>query len=165
MGTHTTANQPGRYSSIGVKACPKCGGDLFRIPRRATDRVTSLLVPVQRFHCHFFSCHWEGNLRVSRGDFAATDPGDVNGIQAPSFVDSRPRVPRSFVVHMVLAVVGVLAILLVTTTDLLAPDLASTEMSDEQWIASARVTRQGPRLGRNPEPSSRENKTVAAAPR
>lgn len=54
--------------SIGASKhpCPKCGGDLARIPRRLTDRLTSLLLPKHRYRCYSFSCQWEGNIRVDR---------------------------------------------------------------------------------------------------
>ena len=46
-------------------ACPMCGGDLRRCHRHWSDRVLSLLVPVNRYRCKSTECQWEG-LRVNR---------------------------------------------------------------------------------------------------
>ena len=142
---------PKRYSSIALHACPKCGGDLFRIPRRGIDRAASLFAPVQRYRCHFFSCNWEGNIRVSRGDLAASHDSDMGGIQVPPFAYAHSEpLPRSFIVHMVLAAAGLVAVLVVSSGDWLAPGLAA-EVTGDEWIAPAKVTsvgdRRGPRTG------------------
>jgi hypothetical protein len=47
------------------KVCPRCGGEVARIPRRLIDRVISLVRPVQRYRCTALQCQWIGNL--SRG--------------------------------------------------------------------------------------------------
>ena len=52
------------YISASKRACPQCGLALDRIRRRPIDRLTSLFVPVQRYHCRNFTCHWEGNLKA-----------------------------------------------------------------------------------------------------
>jgi hypothetical protein len=44
------------------RPCPRCGNPAFRIPRRAFDRVISLVRPVQRYQCSALECQWCGNL-------------------------------------------------------------------------------------------------------
>ncbi len=50
------------YPSAKRLACPKCGGDLSRIPRRIVDRLLSVFRPVQRYRCRNFACQWIGNI-------------------------------------------------------------------------------------------------------
>ncbi|MGD2147324.1 MAG: hypothetical protein PVH41_11580 [Anaerolineae bacterium] len=47
------------------RTCPLCGGNLRRRHRRWSDRVMSLLVPVNRYRCRNSECQWEG-LRATR---------------------------------------------------------------------------------------------------
>jgi hypothetical protein len=42
--------------------CPQCKSSVNRVPRRFIDRLLSLFLPVHRYHCRSFICHWEGNL-------------------------------------------------------------------------------------------------------
>lgn len=44
--------------------CPKCEGDVVRVPRHGWDRVVSWFVPVRRFQCLCPVCRWEGLLRI-----------------------------------------------------------------------------------------------------
>lgn len=45
-------------------SCPICGEhELHRIPRRAVDRLLSMLVEIRRFRCANAQCNWTGNLR------------------------------------------------------------------------------------------------------
>ncbi len=45
--------------------CPQCLGYTVRIHRRLSDRVLSLVKPVQRYQCQKYFCGWEGNVRVN----------------------------------------------------------------------------------------------------
>ena len=56
--------------------CPRCGSDLSRIHRRASDRLLSFFVPVRRFQCKNGECEWRG-LRVyqSKRDVSAGHKG------------------------------------------------------------------------------------------
>lgn len=47
--------------------CPLCHGRVVRVWRRPFDRLISLFVPLQRYHCEAFSCQWEGNFRAPAG--------------------------------------------------------------------------------------------------
>jgi len=51
-------------SGGGKLTCALCGGNLIRIPRRASDRLLNLFVPVHRYRCSRFTCQWTGNLRI-----------------------------------------------------------------------------------------------------
>ncbi len=44
--------------------CPRCSGYTVRIRRRSIDRLISLFMPVQRYQCQHYNCHWQGNIRV-----------------------------------------------------------------------------------------------------
>ncbi len=44
--------------------CPRCGRDLYRIPRRLVDRL-HLFKPVHRYQCMVPVCGWVGNLPVA----------------------------------------------------------------------------------------------------
>jgi len=46
-----------------ARRCPRCGGDVHRIHRRAIDRLLNLFVPVARYGCKDRECRWAG-LRV-----------------------------------------------------------------------------------------------------
>ncbi len=49
-----------------ARACPACGGELTRVPRRTLDRMAAVLLPVRRYACNNPTCGWQG-LRISRG--------------------------------------------------------------------------------------------------
>jgi predicted RNA-binding Zn-ribbon protein involved in translation (DUF1610 family) len=73
-----TSGQPVRYASYRSSekhVCPKCGGLVYRIPRRFIDRCFSLFVDVRRYRC-LADCGWEGNLSLSRA-FATPQPDSV----------------------------------------------------------------------------------------
>lgn len=48
------------------RQCPRCGGPVHRIHRRAIDRAISFFVPVRRYGCRDGDCAWRG-LRIGRG--------------------------------------------------------------------------------------------------
>lgn len=48
------------------RACPRCNGWVFRIPRRFVDGLMNILTPVHRYRCRSPGCSWEGNLRVQQ---------------------------------------------------------------------------------------------------
>lgn len=48
------------------RACPRCNGWVYRVPRRFIDGLTSMLAPVHRYRCRSLGCCWEGNLSVKR---------------------------------------------------------------------------------------------------
>ncbi len=128
------------YSAVGLAPCPKCSGDLFRIRRRLIDRVKSLFVPVQRYSCQRFSCKWEGNLPATRSDSPSSGPGPgspASGACGIGAYERETQVPKTFVVSMVFTIVGIVAVVLFTTTDWLSePELAGSKLSDEQWAAT-----------------------------
>lgn len=43
--------------------CPHCGGRVYKIRRRAIDRIFSLVLDIRRFRCPSSECAWVGNLR------------------------------------------------------------------------------------------------------
>lgn len=45
--------------------CPQCLGYTVRIHRRLSDRLISLVTPVQRYQCQKYFCGWEGSLRLN----------------------------------------------------------------------------------------------------
>lgn len=45
-----------------TRTCPRCGSDVFRVPRRPVDRLLSIVRPVQRYQCSALECEWCGNL-------------------------------------------------------------------------------------------------------
>ena len=159
MTTKSQVEQPSRYSSLRKHACPTCRGDLFRIPRRSIERVMSLFVPVQRFRCHFFSCHWEGNIRVTRQESfvsqAAADSANAMGHRSRVDSPSR-RVPKSFVVHLALAAAGLVAVVVFSTTDVLSDaEATSADRRDEQWRAAPKLADQGTKIGRTSQAPAR----------
>lgn len=52
--------------SIHEHECPRCGGDVYRVPRRAFDMIVSHFIVVHRYRCTSRDCNWEGNLRKKR---------------------------------------------------------------------------------------------------
>jgi hypothetical protein len=96
--------------------CPLCQGNLLRQPRRTVDRLRSLFGPVKRYRCDNLACQWEGNVSSRRAvnhgnDMAgrASVPDDAHGRAS--------NVPVGFVVHMVLVAVGVVFVVIVSTTE------------------------------------------------
>jgi hypothetical protein len=159
MTTKSQIEQLVRYSRRHKRACPKCGGDLFRIARRSIDRAISAFMPVQRFRCHFFSCHWEGNIRLTRQESAAieaeADSTNALGTRASGQSPSR-KVPRSFLVHMCLTVAGLVAVVVFTTTDLFSdPEVGIAERRSQQWVTNPKLADQGTRISRPSQASPR----------
>lgn len=52
----TAQRRPRRKS---VYPCPRCGSKLFRMHRRLSDRLLSLIAPVRRFRCTSLQCGYE----------------------------------------------------------------------------------------------------------
>lgn len=48
------------------RACPRCNGWVYRVPRHFVDGLKSVLAPVHRYRCRSLGCCWEGNLSVRR---------------------------------------------------------------------------------------------------
>ena len=144
-GTPITAPAPG--TSTGSHACPQCNGNLLRTWRRPIDRFSSRFVPVHRYRCDSFQCQWEGNFRIDRSAFSidGAASGDTDTAAAGLQEDAHPRaLPRSFVVHMVLAVAGALFVVIFTTTDWsIDRELANNGPRDDQWLASANLVVRG----------------------
>jgi hypothetical protein len=130
-----------RYSAVGLAPCPQCRGDLFRIRRRLIDRMLSLFVPVQRYSCQRFSCKWEGNLRATMRNSPFSDLRSgfpASGACGIGAYERETPVPKTFVVSMVFTIIGIVAVVLFTTTDWFSePELASSKLSDDQWAATA----------------------------
>ena len=159
MTKTSRVGQAGRYARRATHLCPKCGGGLFRIPRRSLDRLVSAFVPMLRFRCHFFSCHWEGNLRLTRREAAALEAAadSTNALGTRTTGPSRPRkMPRSFVVNMCLAGAGLLAVFVVTTTDWLAdPDVTVAERRKDEVRVTPQLADQGVKIARPAQPLAR----------
>ena len=43
--------------------CPRCEGQVFRVPRHSFDFIISRFVPVRRYRCRSNECGWEGRQR------------------------------------------------------------------------------------------------------
>ena len=80
-----------------VQPCPSCGGDILRIRRRTTDRLVSLLSPLNRYQCTNFQCQWKGNFRLDREG------------RAMQWSKRWSRVSLTFVASMALLVVAAVA--------------------------------------------------------
>lgn len=51
---------------LAIEACcPRCGGQVRRIPRLASDRAISLVHSVGRYRCRDHGCSWQGLLSLS----------------------------------------------------------------------------------------------------
>ena len=59
-----SSKMPFEFLNGGKPVCPVCHGDMARIARRWVDRLWSLFVPVHRYRCRRYSCHWVGNVRA-----------------------------------------------------------------------------------------------------
>ncbi len=69
MQTHSPAIAA--PSGSPAPRCPLCNRKLVRTRRHLSDRLISIVTPVQRYCCIDFGCHWEGRVRV--GVSAATE--------------------------------------------------------------------------------------------
>ena len=56
------------------RKCPNCGGGVYRTSRRAVDRLLSLIIPVQRYHCMALECTWVGNLHRDSRKHVTSSP-------------------------------------------------------------------------------------------
>ena len=141
-----------QYSSRCKHACPKCGDYLSRIPRRSIDRAFSAFFPVQRFRCHFFSCHWEGNVRLTRQQSAAMEAkaDSTNAMGTRASAHSTPRkVPRSFVINMCLTGAGLVAVFVFSTTELLSdPELTMAERRKNEVLVTPKIADRGIKIAR-----------------
>ena len=151
MTTDSQVDQPIRTSSRSSCPCPLCGGALVRKRRRTIDRLTSAFVPCQRFRCRNVSCQWIGNLRTTPPQISAIEgvsaSGSVQRTRASGGRTTR-RVPKSFVINMCLVLAGLVAVVTVTTTDVLS-DSATTkaERRIEQERAATEPAVLGTRIG------------------
>jgi hypothetical protein len=59
VGPYTSPPDP-------VVRCPRCRGQIVRVPRRPFDRVMSVFMLRWRYRCRAMGCGWEGTLRVKR---------------------------------------------------------------------------------------------------
>jgi hypothetical protein len=117
-----------------MPTCPRCRGQLLRVHRRLVDRVSSWFTPVRRYRCLSFRCQWEGNARRWPH---VTDPGEhesatdsLSGLGSDA--DGRDRVASvTFVVCMVLSVIGAGFILVSTGVEWFASKSADQYLSNE----------------------------------
>lgn len=100
------------YVSTSVHKCPMCQGTLVRTPRRMVDRLWSLVQPLERYRCERFVCQWVGNLVKPAPPPAGTQPAAPD-LESPA----SSRVPASFIVHMVLAAIGLVAVVVFSNLD------------------------------------------------
>lgn len=152
----TTARLPvaGSASYASNHACPACNSNLFRTWRRPIDRFSSVFVPVHRYRCESFACKWEGNFRAKQNVFAADSVrsrvANVSGIGLQNHAPSQ-GVPKSFVLHLVLSLVGALFIVVFTTTNWFTGDETSADSQYEKWLASATLAGQGTKVEPRPQ--------------
>lgn len=141
MKTLETTIRVEGYGASGTYTCPHCRGGLYRIPRRMTDRIQSLFAPARRFRCNYLACNWEGNLRVSKDHARATELPVSDALCSPLL--RRRASTRSsgwLVVNVVFIVAGTAAVVVAGTTDwLTVPQSARIELSQEQWLATAKA--------------------------
>lgn len=100
------------YVTTSVHKCPQCQGTLVRTPRRMVDRLWSVVQPLERYRCERFACQWVGNLAKS-----APAPSGTDARTPEPEIPERSRVPTSFIIHMVLAAIGVVAVVVFSTVD------------------------------------------------
>jgi hypothetical protein len=62
-----SSKMPLNHANGKTPVCPICRGEVARIGRRLIDRLWSLFVPVHRYRCRRYSCHWVGNLPTTSG--------------------------------------------------------------------------------------------------
>jgi hypothetical protein len=43
--------------------CPRCGGEVHRVPRTNLQRLLVVVYPAKRYRCADPSCRWDGLLR------------------------------------------------------------------------------------------------------
>ena len=74
MDTPLAATPP--LPKVPGPRCPLCNRKLVRTRRHLSDRLISLVTPVQRYCCIDFCCGWQGRVRM-RDMIAATPLGVV----------------------------------------------------------------------------------------
>lgn len=116
MQDTSPSRAPLAYPPASEVNCPCCQCKLVRERRRIVDRLCSLTRPVRRYRCENFACQWKGNLTKpdagrSRSAMAASAKGEGDRRQQTS------GVPASFVVHMILVVVGVVVVITFSTME------------------------------------------------
>ena len=120
MTTQSQMKEPAYFRTVGGQSCPLCNAALLRTARRPIDRFLSRFVAVQRYRCVSFTCQWEGNFRTSSlvrgGNGTVTGALDSTSL-SPLDDTPAPPLPKSFVVHMALVVVGLLFVVMFTMTD------------------------------------------------
>lgn len=143
MSAYFRSNPVGNKWVSNTHSCPLCEGRLHRVNRRPVDRLTSMVVPVQRFRCERFSCQWEGNYRIARDDFVSTD-AQFGELEYPVLEDP-PRktgLPWSFVLTTSLSLAGIVAIMAVATTDemsIISQEVAYIPPSDQALTVAPKV--------------------------
>ena len=153
------------YGASGTYTCPHCHGGLCRIPRRMTDRFQSLFAPARRFRCNTLACNWEGNLRVSKDDARSTELPVSVARSSPLRRRASTRSSRWLVVNVVFVVAGTAAVVVAGTTDwLTVPQSARKELSEEQWLATAKAGG-GAKLGNTKAVTSGASKQTNVAGR
>ena len=63
------------------RSCPRCRCATQQVPRRWTDRLLSLWMPVLRYQCRSLVCGWQGLLQRRR--------------HRPARQDAKPRIKRN----------------------------------------------------------------------
>ena len=169
MTSGTPMTAPATGSGADSRVCPQCNRNLLRTWRRPIDRFSSRFVPVYRYRCESFTCQWQGNFRIPRDAFSidGTACRDTDAADLALFEDAQPpAVPKSFIVHMVLALAGALFLVIFTTTDWsLDRELATNGPRDDQWLASVNLVVRGTQSEppRQP-PAARPTVTAAGIP-
>lgn len=51
-----------RYIQVYEVFCAQCLGPTYRVPRRWSDRLKSLVEPCSRYRCRDLLCGWEGTV-------------------------------------------------------------------------------------------------------
>lgn len=133
------ANGPWVQARSGPHYCPQCSGPVSRVHRRPVDRFFSQFIRVARYECERRQCHWVGNFR------ARNEVADSGYLSLGS--DTRPsKAPRSFVVSMLLSIIGVALVVLAGTTDIFTgrevklgePSLATLQSAEKIVIEAPR---------------------------
>jgi hypothetical protein len=101
-GYERVRNHPGTQTQA---LCPCCNRNLTRIWRRPGDRFLSAFTPLHRFRCDAHGCRWEGNIRLRHQRDGAAGNAGYSRYEAPSRTG-----PVTFIVHMVLVVIGVVLV-------------------------------------------------------
>lgn len=125
-----------RLAGTEIRACPLCAGDVLRTARRPVDRVAGWISSTRRYRCQSFRCQWEGNLQRQRSAFRKTTRyNSLRGLGAETEPADR-SLPKTFIVSMVLSVLGTVFVLVAGSTDWMFPaDPAYLQSSEDSWRA------------------------------